>query len=159
MGKALFRGESIQHIFLYPDKVARNIGGLNFQQGHFTVIVHRGDETRMTYIEEGLYVFFLHGPSCRGVQQRHLQDIALFENLAGYAKVFRHEAAGGNASALAVAAVAHLDGRFVDVFAPQRDGTRETGYTTPALGFRRFLEPLPVWPQMSTRPIHDLSRM
>ena len=73
----------------------------------------------------------------RRVQQRHLEDVVLVEHLARDAQLFGHQAAGRDAAALAVAAVAHLDRRLVDVLAAHRDGAGEAGDAAAAFGLGR----------------------
>ena len=67
--------------------------------------------------KKGSMKAFSTSPRGRRVQQRDLENVVLVEHLAGNAQLFGHQAAGRDAAAFAVAAVAHLDRRLVDVLA------------------------------------------
>jgi len=81
-----------------------------------------------------------------------LQDVILVKHLARHAQVFRHQPAGRDPAALAVAAVAHLDGRLVDM--PAADGNRagEPGHAAAALGLGGWAEPGTLGPQIPAGP-------
>ncbi len=68
-----------------------------------------------------------------GVEQGDLQQVVALEHVGGDAQLLGHQARGGDAAALAVAAVLHLLGGLVDVAPLHRHGAGEAGDSAAAL--------------------------
>ena len=95
----------------------------------------------MVDVEEGLDERLFDLAPGVGVEQGDLEDVVLLEHLARDAHLLRHQPAGGDAAALAVAAVVHLDRRLVDVLAADGDRAGEAGDAAAAFRFRRAGRP------------------
>ena len=146
LGKArrvqfLLFGETREHGRLEPDEVAGHVRGPDRKERHVAVIVHGGDQAPVVDVEAGLDEGFFHLAPGVGVQQGDLENVVFVEHPARHAHFFRHQPAGGDPAALAVAAVAHLDGRLVDVFPAHGDRAGEPGDAAAALRFRRAGRP------------------
>ena len=76
---------------------------------------------RQRDIEVGQHEFLLDFALRRRIQQGDLQQVVRIEHLARNADLLRHQAGCGDATALAIATVLHLDGRLVDELAAHGD--------------------------------------
>ena len=138
----LFLGEALEFLGFDAHEIAGHVGGTNVEQWYIAVVVHGGDQAAVADVEERLDILLLDLGARLGIEQGDLQDVALFENFARDPEIFGCETARGNAAAPAVAPVAHLDRRLVDVFAAHRHGAGEAGHAAPALCLGRSWEPV-----------------
>ena len=71
------------------------------------------------------------------VEERHVQQVIIVQHVAADAELFRDQTDGGNATALAVAAIVHLARRLVNM--PTGDRLAAAEPDNAAAAFFRFL--------------------
>ena len=107
-------GEGPQHVRLDPHRITVDVGRPDLEAGDVAVVVHvrlaRGDR----HVEVGQDELPLEFGVTLRVEQGDLQQVVALEHLVGDAELLGHEARGGDAAPLAVAAVLHLFGGLVD---------------------------------------------
>jgi len=122
LGKArgeetLLGREAVQHIRLHPYEVASDVRWPDLQKRHVSIVVHGRNETALVDVEVRRDEFLLGLSAGLGVEQCDLEDVVPLQNLGRDAVIGRHEPARCDAAALAVASIAHLYRRLVDVLA------------------------------------------
>ena len=120
-GKPVFLDKTREHIVPHANEIPQHIRRPHLQP-RVAEVARRRDLLAVRDMKvrenERFLDLFLDG----GIEQRHLQQAVRFQRFRIHAELLRHEARGGDASALAVAAIVHLDRRLEDV--PARNGHR-----------------------------------
>ena len=94
-----------------------NVGRPHIQAGDIAVVFDVLLLGRQRDIEVGQHEFLLDFALRRRIQQGDLQEVVRIEHLARDTDLLRHQASCGDAAALAIAAVLHLDRRLVNELA------------------------------------------
>ena len=150
-GQVLLGGETFQHRRLDADEIARHVGRTDFQEGHVAVIVHGGNRASLIHVEVRVDPRLLRLTTNVGIEHGDLQNVVLARGSCGKPPCLPGPVRRQRSPALAVASVAHLDRRLVDVLAADRDGAGESGHAAAAFGLRRAGEPAPAAGRNSAR--------
>ena len=150
--QVLLGREPLEDLRLHADEITCHVGRADLEQFHLAVVVHGGHDARLVDIEERLDEVPLHLAAGGRVEQGDLEDVVVVEHAARHAQFLGHQAAGGDPASLAVAAVAHLDRRLVDVLSADGDRAGEPRHAAAALGLLGLRAPLALRPQMGPRP-------
>ena len=126
-------GEDLQHVRLDPHHVAVHVGRTDFQAGDVPIVVDVRLAHREGHVEVGEDELPLQLGVAIGVEQSDLEQVVALEHLVGDAQLLGHQAGGGDAAPLAVAAVLHLFGGLVDEPALDRHRAGKAG--DPAAAF------------------------
>ncbi len=125
--KAALLLEAGEYLRLYPHEVAFHRRRLDLEAGKVPIVVDGVEEALMVDAEMGPDKGLLKLRKDRFVEKGDLKKEILLQYLPAHAELPGHEADGGNAASLAVAAVVHLDGGLEDVAAPHGYGAGKTG--------------------------------
>ncbi len=143
-------GEALKDIGLHPHEVAPDGRGLHLQTRHVPVVVYRLYERLVVHPEVRPDIFLFEVGQDRLVKEGDLEEEIVLQRLLIDPHPVGGKADGGDASALAVAPVVHLDGRLYDVPAAHGYVARKTRDPAPAFlrlangpGGRLVLHPAP----------------
>ncbi len=130
--------EVLQDLGLHPDEVLPDIRGLHHQAGQVLPVVDGGLAPGVVHPEDVGDELGLHLGAGLGVQVGDLDQVVLVQDFLGDPQGFGDQAHRGDATALAVAPVVHLNGGGDDVAAGHRHVGRKPG--DPAASFLFGLE-------------------